>query len=57
MHCGSYALSEMQQVGEKSMTAKEDALSRTMRSSFADICLKYDDVKNVDKLANVQASL
>ncbi|KAG5181470.1 hypothetical protein JKP88DRAFT_263587 [Tribonema minus] len=44
-------------VGEKSLSAKEDTLSRTMRSSFADICLKYDDVKNVDKLASVQGKV
>eukprot|EP00611_Tribonema_gayanum_P010038 TRINITY_DN1995_c0_g2_i1.p1 TRINITY_DN1995_c0_g2~~TRINITY_DN1995_c0_g2_i1.p1 ORF type:complete len:226 (-),score=79.02 TRINITY_DN1995_c0_g2_i1:104-781(-) len=44
-------------VGDKSLAAKEGSLSKTMRSSFADICLKYDDVKNVDKLAAMQGKV
>jgi Synaptobrevin/Regulated-SNARE-like domain len=44
-------------VGDKSLAAKEGSLSRTMRSSFTDVCLKYDDVKNVDKLASVQGKV
>lgn len=44
------------QVGGKSLTAKEGSLSKTMKGSFADLCLKYDDVRNVDRLAAVQVS-
>ncbi|CAM9438763.1 unnamed protein product [Discosporangium mesarthrocarpum] len=52
-------LEEMQskfltKVGEKSLTAKEGSLSRTMKSSFSDLCIKFDDVRNVDRLAAVQ---
>lgn len=42
------------QVGEKSLTAKEGSLNRTMKSSFSDLCIKYDDVRNVDRMAAVQ---
>lgn len=44
------------QVGDRSLTAKEGSLSRTMKSSFADLCIKYEDVRNVDRMAAVQAS-
>ncbi|CAM9251228.1 unnamed protein product [Chrysoparadoxa australica] len=52
-------LDEMQskfitKVGEKSLTAKEGQLNRTMKSSFSDILNKFDDVRNVDKMAAVQ---
>lgn len=43
-------------VGDKSLTAKEGGLSRTMKSSFSDLCIKYDDIRNVDRMAAVQAS-
>lgn len=35
----------LSKVGDKSLTAKEAGLSRTVRSSFQDICIKYDDVR------------
>ncbi|CAM9916694.1 unnamed protein product [Ectocarpus sp. 12 AP-2014] len=38
-------------VGDKSLTAKEGGLSRTMKSSFSDLCIKYDDIRNVDRMA------
>ncbi|CAM9570497.1 unnamed protein product [Ectocarpus sp. 8 AP-2014] len=41
-------------VGDKSLTAKEGGLSRTMKSSFSDLCIKYDDIRNVDRMAAVQ---
>lgn len=44
-------------VGDKSLSAREGALSKTMRSSFQDVCLKYEDIKNVDKLASVQGKV
>ena len=44
-------------VGDKSLTAKEGGLTRTMKSSFSDLCIKYDDIRNVDRMAAVQASL
>lgn len=43
-------------VGEKSLTAKEGGLTRTMKSSFSDLCIKYEDIRNVDRMAAVQAS-
>lgn len=43
-------------MGEKSLTAREGSLSRTMKSSFSDLCVKYEDVRNVDRMAAVQAS-
>lgn len=43
-------------VGDKSLTAKEGGLTRTMKSSFSDLCIKYEDVRNVDRMAAVQAS-
>mmetsp|Transcript_11341 Transcript_11341/g.14739 ORF Transcript_11341/g.14739 Transcript_11341/m.14739 type:complete len:259 (+) Transcript_11341:143-919(+) len=39
---------------EKSMTATEGSLSRTVKSIFVDLCTRYDDLKNVDKLASIQ---
>ncbi|CAM9186159.1 unnamed protein product [Choristocarpus tenellus] len=52
-------LEEMQskfltKVGEKSLTAKEGSLNRSMKSSFSDLCIKYDDIRNVDRMAAVQ---
>mmetsp|Transcript_5940 Transcript_5940/g.8938 ORF Transcript_5940/g.8938 Transcript_5940/m.8938 type:complete len:226 (-) Transcript_5940:112-789(-) len=44
-------------VGEKSLTAKEGSLSRTFKGSFSDVCLKYEDVKNVDKISSVQGKV
>jgi hypothetical protein len=44
-------------VGDKSLTAKEGSLSRAMNSTFADICIKYEDVKNVDKLSSLQGKV
>lgn len=43
-------------VGDKSLTAKEGGLTRTMKSSFSDLCIKYDDIRNVDRMAAVQVS-
>lgn len=43
-------------MGDKSLTAKEGGLTRTMKSSFSDLCIKYDDIRNVDRMAAVQAS-
>lgn len=42
------------QVGEKSLTAREGSLSRTMKSSFSDLCVKYEDIRTVDRMAAVQ---
>lgn len=28
-----------------------------MKSSFSDLCVKYDDIRNVDRMAAVQASV
>ena len=53
--CGNVAM--WVKVGDKSLTAKEGGLSRTMKSSFSDLCIKYDDIRNVDRMAAVQASL
>ncbi|CAM9125594.1 unnamed protein product [Sphacelaria rigidula] len=52
-------LEEMQtkfltKVGDKSLTAREGSLSRSMKSSFKDLCVKYEDVRNVDRMAAVQ---
>lgn len=44
----------LSQVGERSLTAKEGSLTRTMKSSFSDLCIKYEDVRNVDRMAAVQ---
>lgn len=46
----------MHKVGDKSLTAKEGSLTRTMKSSFSDLCIKYDDTRNVDRMAAVQVS-
>lgn len=43
-------------MGDRSLTAKEGGLTRSMRSSFADLCIKYDDVRNVDRMAAVQVT-
>ena len=43
------------QVGDKSLTAREGSLSRTMKSSFSDLCLKFEDIRSVDRMAAVQA--
>lgn len=43
-----------QKVGDKSLTAKEGGLTRTMKSSFSDLCIKYDDIRDVDRMAAVQ---
>lgn len=43
-------------MGDKALTAREGSLTRTMKSSFSDLCVKYDDIRNVDRLAAVQAS-
>ncbi|CAM9103168.1 unnamed protein product [Phaeothamnion confervicola] len=40
-------------VGDKSLTAREGSLNRTMKDTFRDLCIKYDDLKNVDRLASV----
>lgn len=55
-------LEEMQskfitKVGEKSLTAREGSLSRTMKSSFSDICVKYEDIRTVDRMAAVQGKV
>lgn len=52
-------LEEMQtkfltKVGDKALTAREGSLTRTMKSSFSDLCIKYDDIRNVDRMAAVQ---
>lgn len=44
------------QVSDKSLTAKEGGLTRTMKSSFSDLCIKYEDIRGVDRMAAVQAS-
>lgn len=49
-------LSANAKVGDKSLTAKEGGLTRTMKSSFSDLCIKYDDTRNVDRMAAVQVS-
>lgn len=56
MLCLSWYLSYGLQVGDKSLTAREGSLSRSMKSSFKDLCVKYEDVRNVDRMAAVQAS-
>lgn len=43
-------------MGDKSLTAREGTLSRTMKSSLSELCIKYEDVRNVDRMAAVQAS-
>eukprot|EP01084_Bolivina_argentea_P319000 553319_1 len=47
----------LSRVGEKSLTAKEGSLSRAVSSSFREICTKFDDYRNVDRLASVQAKV
>mmetsp|Transcript_42726 Transcript_42726/g.70071 ORF Transcript_42726/g.70071 Transcript_42726/m.70071 type:complete len:250 (-) Transcript_42726:160-909(-) len=44
----------LDKTAEKSLTAKDGALSKTTKSIFSEISKKYDDPKNVDQLASIQ---
>jgi len=44
----------LDKVGVKSLTGGDGALSGTSKKIFSDLCSKYEDLKNVDKLASIQ---